>query len=58
MVLPRSSSVPPSTNQGVPLVQAGRRRDPMVKELRRLVSRFSATPLKAQRGRAKHRAAG
>jgi pilus assembly protein CpaE len=49
--------VPPSTNQGVPLVECGRRRDPMVKELRRLVSRFAATPLKAPRGRAKHRAA-
>jgi pilus assembly protein CpaE len=58
VVLPRSSSVPPSTNQGVPLIRSGRRRDPMVKELTRLVSRFSATPLKAGRGRAKHRAAG
>ncbi|TFV66045.1 UNVERIFIED_ORG: MinD/ParA family protein [Bacillus sp. AZ43] len=57
VVLPRASSVPASTNQGVPLLQHGRRRDPMVKELRRLVSRFSATPLKAARGRAKHRAA-
>jgi pilus assembly protein CpaE len=57
VVLPRSPSVPPSTNQGVPLVECGRRRDPMVKELRRLVSRFAATPLKAPRGRAKHRAA-
>ena len=56
VVLPRSSSVPPSTNQGVPLVQSGRRRDPMVKELRRLVARFAATPLKAG-GRARHRAA-
>ena len=57
VVLPRSSSVPASTNQGVPLVQSGRRRDPMVKELRRLVARFEATPLKAGRGRARHRAA-
>jgi pilus assembly protein CpaE len=57
VVLPRAASVPASTNQGVPLLQSGRRRDPMVKELRRLVSRFSATPLKAARGRAKHRAA-
>ncbi|UOY03076.1 AAA family ATPase [Blastococcus sp. PRF04-17] len=58
VVLPRSASVPASTNQGVPLIRSGRRRDPMVKELTRLVSRFSATPLKAPRGRAKHRAAG
>jgi pilus assembly protein CpaE len=49
--------VPHSTNQGEPLIATGRRRDPMVKELHRLVSRFAATPLKAGRGRAKHRAA-
>ena len=58
VVLPRSSAVPASTNQGVPLIQTGRRRDPMVKELQRLVSRFAATPLmKPSRYRAKHRAA-
>jgi pilus assembly protein CpaE len=58
VVLPRSKSVPPSTNQGVPLLATGRKRDPMVKELRRLVSRFAATPLmKSGRYRARHRAA-
>jgi pilus assembly protein CpaE len=58
VVLPRSSAVPGSTNQGVPLLESGSRRDPMVKELRRLVSRFSATPLmRTSRYRAKHRAA-
>jgi pilus assembly protein CpaE len=58
VVLPRSSSVPGSTNQGVPLIRSGSKRDPMVKELKRLVSRFSATPLmKPGRYRAKHRAA-
>ncbi|MCF6744880.1 MinD/ParA family protein [Blastococcus sp. KM273128] len=58
VVLPRSASVPATTNQGVPILQSGGRRDPMVRELRRLVSRFSATPLmKAGRYRAKHRAA-
>jgi pilus assembly protein CpaE len=58
VVLPRAKSVPTSTNQGVPLLQSGGRRDPMVKELKRLVSRFAATPLmKAGRYRAKHRAA-
>ena len=57
VVLPRSSAVPASTNQGVPILQSSRR-DPMAKELRRLVSRFSATPLmRAGRYRAKHRAA-
>jgi pilus assembly protein CpaE len=59
VVLPRSSSVPSSTNQGVPLLQSGSRRDPMVKELKRLVSRFAATPLmKPGKYRARHRAAG
>jgi pilus assembly protein CpaE len=57
VVLPRSTSVPSSTNQGVPLIHCGRRRDPMVKELNRLVSRFAATPLKAPGRRARHRAA-
>jgi pilus assembly protein CpaE len=58
VVLPRSSSVPASTNQGVPLVESGKKRDPMVKELRRLVSRFAATPLAVPRRRgARHRAA-
>jgi len=58
VVLPRSTSVPSSTNQGVPLLQSGSKRDPMVKELTRLVSRFAATPLmKSGRYRAKHRAA-
>jgi pilus assembly protein CpaE len=58
VVLPRSTAVPPSTNHGVPLLQTGGRRDPMVKELRRLVSRFAATPLmQPGRYRARHRAA-
>jgi pilus assembly protein CpaE len=57
VVLPRGRTVPSSTNQGVPIIQSGRRRDPVVKELRRLISRFAATPLKAPRGRARHRAA-
>jgi Flp pilus assembly CpaE family ATPase len=57
VVLPRSSAVPASTNQGVPLLESGRR-DPMTKELRRLVSRFAATPLVSPTGqRARHRAA-
>ena len=57
VVLPRSSSVPPSTNRGVPLIEDGHRRDPMVKELNRLVSRFAATPLREPGRRARHRAA-
>jgi pilus assembly protein CpaE len=57
VVLPRSSHVPSSTNRGVPLIASGSKRDPMVKELHRLVSRFQATPLRApRRGRARHRA--
>jgi pilus assembly protein CpaE len=57
VVLPRSKHVPSSTNQGVPILQS-HRRDPMAKEMQRLVSRFAATPLmKPGRYRAKHRAA-
>ena len=57
VVLPRSKHVPASTNQGVPIISS-HRRDPMAKELRRLVSRFAATPLmKPSRYRARHRAA-
>jgi pilus assembly protein CpaE len=57
VVLPRSSAVPASTNQGVPILDTGAR-DPFVKELRRLVSRFAATPIvRPSRYRAKHRAA-
>ena len=58
VVLPRSKAVPASTNQGVPIL-ASRKRDPMAKEMQRLVSRFAATPLmKPGKYRAKHRAAG
>jgi pilus assembly protein CpaE len=57
VVIPRSPAVPVSTNQGVPLIAASRK-DPAVKELRRLVDRFAATPIVgAGRYRAKHRAA-
>jgi pilus assembly protein CpaE len=58
VVLPRSGNVPATTNRGVPILESGSRRDPMVKELKRLVSRFAATPLmKPGRYRARHRAA-
>jgi len=57
VVLPRSKHVPASTNRGVPIIEGGSRRDPMVKELKRLVSRFQATPLAKPSRRAKHRAA-
>ncbi|MGY1704403.1 CpaE family protein [Geodermatophilus sp. SYSU D00697] len=57
VVIPRSAAVPASTNQGVPILASGRK-DPAVKELRRLVARFAATPLmKPGRYRARHRAA-
>ncbi|SNS09104.1 pilus assembly protein CpaE [Geodermatophilus saharensis] len=57
VVVPRSAAVPASTNQGVPILASGRK-DPAARELRALVSRFSATPLvKPGRYRAKHRAA-
>jgi pilus assembly protein CpaE len=58
VVLPRSKGVPASTNQGVPIIQSSRR-DPMAKEMQRLVARFAATPLmKPGKYRARHRAAG
>jgi pilus assembly protein CpaE len=58
VVLPRSKHVPASTNRGVPILQS-HRRDPMAKEMQRLVSRFAATPLmKPGKYRARHRAAG
>jgi pilus assembly protein CpaE len=58
VVLPRSKAVPGSTNQGVPIISS-HRRDPVAKELHRLVARFAATPLmKAGKYRARHRAAG
>jgi pilus assembly protein CpaE len=57
VVLPRSKGVPASTNQGVPILQSSRR-DPMSRELRRLVARFAATPLmRPGKYRARHRAA-
>ena len=42
--LPRSKATPRSVNQGIPLLQSGGR-DPMTKELRRLVDRFAPAPL-------------
>jgi pilus assembly protein CpaE len=58
VVLPRSKHVPASTNRGVPILSS-HKRDPMAKEMKRLVSRFAATPLmKPGAYRAKHRAAG
>ncbi|MCW2684046.1 MAG: flpE [Blastococcus sp.] len=57
VVLPRSKGVPASTNEGVPIISS-HRRDPMVKEMQRLVARFAATPLmKPGKYRARHRAA-
>ncbi|WP_448624069.1 AAA family ATPase [Geodermatophilus sp. URMC 64] len=57
VVLPRSKAAPASTNRGVPLLEGGKK-DPLAKELKRLVARFSATPImKPSRYRAKHRAA-
>jgi pilus assembly protein CpaE len=55
LVLPRSKAVPLSTNRGVPLLQSGGR-DPVAKELQRLVARFQPQ-LKKSAGRdPRHRA--
>ncbi|MBO1755503.1 AAA family ATPase [Allobranchiibius sp. CTAmp26] len=51
LVLPRSKAVPTSVNQGIPLLQSGVR-DPMTKQLRRLVEQFTASAAPtADRGR-------
>jgi len=56
VVLPRSRSVTLSTNVGVPLLQSGTR-DPMTRELRKLVARFGVAPVvKPGRRGARHRA--
>ncbi len=45
LVLPRSKAVPVSVNQGLPLLQSDTR-DPMTKQLRRLVDRFTPAPMR------------
>jgi len=55
LVLPRSKAVPLSTNRGVPLLQSGAR-DPVAKELQRLVARFQPQLKKATGRDARHRA--
>jgi pilus assembly protein CpaE len=56
--LPRSKAAPASVNLGVPLLQSGTR-DPMTKQLRKLVNRYvteapdlaPAKPPKSERGK-------
>jgi pilus assembly protein CpaE len=55
LVLPRSKAVPLSTNRGVPLLQSGAR-DPVAKELQRLVGRFQPQLKKSTGREARHRA--
>jgi pilus assembly protein CpaE len=55
IALPRSKSVPLSTNRGVPLLQTGTR-DPVARELNRLVARFQPQLKKAVRNQPRHRA--
>ena len=45
LVLPRSKAVPVSVNQGLPLLQSDTR-DPMTKQLRKLVDRFTPAPMR------------
>ncbi|MBK5250545.1 MAG: AAA family ATPase [Actinomycetales bacterium] len=57
LMLPRSKAVPGSVNQGIPLLQSGVR-DPMTKQLRRLVDRFAPGPAatrRPRRGEGRHR---
>ena len=44
VVVPRSAAVPASTNEGVPLLQRERGREPATKAMRRLLERFVAAP--------------
>jgi len=55
VVLPRSSAVTLSTNQGVPLLQSGTR-DAATKELQQLVARFQIQLQKAAGRQPRHRA--
>ena len=55
IALPRSKVVPLSTNRGVPLLQSGTR-DPIAKELHRLVARFQPQLKKAVGSQPRHRA--
>ncbi|MFI8589909.1 CpaE family protein [Dietzia maris] len=45
LVLPRSKAVPVSVNQGLPLLQSDTR-DPMTKQLRKLVDQFTPAPMR------------
>jgi pilus assembly protein CpaE len=57
LVLPRSKAVISAVNQGIPLLQSGVR-DPMTKQLRRLVARFTPPALAAPaRRRGRHQLA-
>lgn len=55
IVLPRSKAVPLSTNRGVPLLQSGGR-DPVAKQLHRLVARFQPQLKNSTGHEARHRA--
>ncbi|MGY1712404.1 CpaE family protein [Geodermatophilus sp. SYSU D00758] len=48
VVLPRSATVPSSTNAGVPLLLGDARRDPATREMRRLLERFVPAPVVPQ----------
>ncbi len=57
LTLPRSKAVPVSVNQGIPLLQSGQK-DPMTKELGKLVDRFTPAPVMAAGRRGgRHRSA-
>ena len=44
VLLPRSAAVPASTNEGVPLLQSNRKREPATKGMRHLLERFVTVP--------------
>ncbi|WP_129788419.1 AAA family ATPase [Promicromonospora panici] len=57
LLLPRSKAIPASVNLGVPLLQSGVR-DPMTKQLRTLVGRYTAPESEDERLRGRHHQVG
>jgi pilus assembly protein CpaE len=55
VLIPNTRAVRLSTNQGVPLLESTKRRDPATKALRRIVERFSPNHAEALKRKARHR---
>ena len=55
VLIPNTRAVRLSTNQGVPLLESTKRRDPAAKALRRVVERIAPNQAGALKQRARHR---